>query len=209
MAVSQMRAERHPLLHRILHEIMMASILFLIVTGFYIHRPFVDGGGFLMSLTRGVHFFFAGVLIIVFVLRIITMFFGPHRDWRSFIPTGYDFKLLPKFVLYYAHIGKQPETKKKYGPLQMISYSGISLLVLFQIFSGFALNYPNGAAISWFNYGLFANAIETRLAHFIVTWTFLLFLMIHVYLAIRESFSEIKQMHLLSDGDENKEAVKE
>jgi Ni/Fe-hydrogenase 1 B-type cytochrome subunit len=186
---------------------MMASILFLIATGFYIHRPFVDGGGFLMSLTRGVHFFFAGVLILVFLLRVITMFIGPYRDWRSFFPTGYDFKLLPKFILYYAHLGKQPETKKKYNALQMITYSGILLLVLFQIFSGFALNYPNGAAISWFNYGLFANAIETRLAHFIVTWAFLLFLMIHVYLSIRENVQEIKEMHLLREEEEAEEAA--
>ena len=193
--------------HRILHEVMMASILFLIATGFYIHRPFVDGGGFLMSLTRGVHFFFAGVLIIVFLLRVITMFVGPYRDWRSFLPTFSDFKLLPRYILYYAHLGKEPETKKKYNALQMLTYSGVLILVLFQIFSGFALNYPNGAAISWFNYGLFANAIETRLAHFIVTWAFLLFLMIHVYLSIRENINEIKEMHLLREEEEAEEAA--
>jgi Ni/Fe-hydrogenase 1 B-type cytochrome subunit len=207
MGVSGLKTERHPLFHRILHEIMMASILFLIATGFYIHRPFVDGGGFLMSLTRGVHFFFAGILIIVFLLRVITMFIGPYRDWRSFIPTGYDFKLLPKFMLYYAHIGKQPETKKKYNALQMITYCGILLLVLFQIFSGFALLYPNSAAISWFNYGFFANAIETRLGHFIVTWAFLIFLMIHVYLGIRENIQEIKQIHLMRKEEETEEAA--
>ena len=32
MGVSQLREERHPLFYRILHEIIMASILFLIVT---------------------------------------------------------------------------------------------------------------------------------------------------------------------------------
>jgi len=197
MVASGLPAERHPLLYRILHEIMMASILFLIVTGFYIHRPFAEVSSFLISLTRGVHFFFAGILIVVFVLRIITMFVGPYRDWRSFIPTGYDFKLLPKFLLYYAHIGKQPQTEKKYNPMQMITYSGIFLLVVFQIFSGFALQYPDSAAISWFNFGLFANAIETRLAHYIITWAFVLFLIIHVYLSIRDNIQEVKQIHLM------------
>ncbi len=207
MGATRMQTERHPLFHRILHEIMMASILFLIVTGFYIHRPFIDGGGFLMSLTRGVHFFFAGILIIVFVLRVITMFIGPYRDWRSFIPTGYDFKLLPRFLLYYAHAGDKPETKKKYNPMQMLTYSVVFLLVLFQIFSGFALNYVNSAAMSWFNYGLFANAIETRLAHYIITWAFVLFLIIHVYLSIRENIQEMKQVHLMRKEEETEEAA--
>ena len=34
---------RHPLSFRILHEIIMASILLLIMTGYYIHLPFTGG----------------------------------------------------------------------------------------------------------------------------------------------------------------------
>ncbi|RLG93698.1 hypothetical protein DRO37_07585 [Candidatus Bathyarchaeota archaeon] len=199
---------RHPLSFRILHEIIMASILMLVVTGFYIHRPFVGGGGFLMTMTRGVHFFFAAILIITVVARIVAMFVGRNRDWRSFIPTGSDFKLLPKIIKYYAYIGKEPELKKKYNPLQMISYCLTFILIIFQIISGLALNYPD--TFGWFNYGWFNDRIDVRMAHFVVTWLFVLFLMIHVYLTIREKFSEIKEMHLLSSSEENKqELVKE
>jgi Ni/Fe-hydrogenase 1 B-type cytochrome subunit len=199
---------RHPMSFRILHELIMVSILLLIITGFYIHRPFVGGAGFLMSLMRGVHFFFAIVLIITIVARVVAMFVGKDRDWRSFIPTGADFKLLPKTINYYAYIGKEPELKKKYNPLQMISYCVVFIFIVFQILSGLALKYPDGA-LSWFNYGWLNNEIETRMAHFVVMWLIILFLMIHVYLTIREKFSEIKEMHLLSSTEENKEAVKE
>jgi Ni/Fe-hydrogenase 1 B-type cytochrome subunit len=199
---------RHPMSFRILHELIMVSILLLIITGFYIHRPFVGGGGFLMSLMRGVHFFFAIVLIITAIARIVTMFAGKDRDWRSFIPTGADFKLLPRTINYYAYAGKEPELKKKYNPLQMISYCFAFIFIVFQILSGLALKYPDGV-FSWFNYGWFNNEIEVRMAHFVVTWLFIMFLMIHVYLSIREKFSEIKEMHLLSGTEENKEAVKE
>jgi Ni/Fe-hydrogenase 1 B-type cytochrome subunit len=199
---------RHPMSFRILHELIMVSILLLIITGFYIHRPFVGGGGFLMSLMRGVHSFFAIVLIITTIVRVVAMFVGKDRDWRSFIPNGSDFKLLPKTINYYAYIGKEPELKKKYNPLQMISYCVVFIFIVFQILSGIALKYPDGP-FSWFNYGWLNNEIETRMAHFVVMWLLIMFLMIHVYLTIREKFSEIKGMHLLSESKESEEAIKE
>jgi Ni/Fe-hydrogenase 1 B-type cytochrome subunit len=186
---------RHPLAQRILHEVILTSILLLVLTGFYIHRPFIGGAGFLMSMSRGVHFFAAALLIIGVVIRIALLFFGHNRDWRSFIPTFSDIKLLPGAILYYGYIGKEPEFRKKYNPLQMISYSLVFVLVIFQILSGFALISPDAAWISWLNYGLFNNEIVTRLAHYIITWLFVLFMMIHVYLTIRENFSQIMDMH--------------
>jgi Ni/Fe-hydrogenase 1 B-type cytochrome subunit len=207
MAAIPTNESRHPMSFRILHEIIMVSIILLIITGFYIHRPFVGGGGFLMTMTRGVHFFFAAILIIAAVARVVSMFVGRDRDWRSFFPTGADLKLLPKIINYYAYIGEEPELKKKYNPLQMISYCLAFILIVFQIVSGLALKYPDGA-FSWFNYGLFNNEIQVRMAHFVVNWLFVMFLMIHVYLTIREKFSEIKEMHLLSSTDDDKKLVK-
>ena len=187
--------ERHPLIFRILHEVILTSILILVLTGFYIHRPFVDGGGFLMSLVRGTHFLFAAVLVIGTVLRVIVMFVGRNRDWSSFIPSFSDLGRLPRTLAYYAHIGKKPDLKKKYNPLQMFSYCIIFLLVIFQIISGFTLQYPDGW-LSWLSYGIFANEVQVRIAHYVVNWAFILFMMIHVYLTIRENFKEIADMHL-------------
>ena len=202
MAASRIEEIRHPVVFRILHLLIVLSVVLLIITGFYIHRPFVGGGGFLMSLVRGVHFFAAAVLIIAAVWRIIGMFFGRNRDWRSFIPTFADIKLLPNTINYYAYLSEEPEIKKKYNPLQMISYSLVFVLVVFQIVSGFALQYPDGW-LSWFNYSLFNNEIQVRMAHFIVNWLFVMFLMIHVYLGIREKFDEIKEMYMLPEAEES------
>jgi Ni,Fe-hydrogenase I cytochrome b subunit len=47
------------------------------------------------------------------------------------------------------------------------------------------------------HYGLFNNEIQVRLAHYIVTWAFVLFLMIHIYLSIREGLQEMKDIHLV------------
>lgn len=204
MAESQIQAERHPISYRILHLVIMAAILTLIITGFYIHRPFIGGGGFLMSLTRGVHFFAAGVLIIGVVLRVLGMFWGRNRDWQSFILNGEDVKLIPQVISHYLHLRDMPELKKKYNPMQMMTYSGIFLLAVFQIITGFALLYPEGW-LGFINYGIFNNEIETRIAHYIVTWLFVLYLMIHLYMAIRENFPEIKVMHLMGEEEAAKE----
>jgi Ni/Fe-hydrogenase 1 B-type cytochrome subunit len=155
----------------------------------------------LMALTRGVHFFAAGILMITVVLRLLGMFFGPYRDWSFFIGSSEDLKLMPKVIAHYLHLGPMPELKKKYNPLQMITYSGAFLFIIFQIISGFALLYPEGW-FGWFNYGLFNNEIEARLAHYIVTWVFLLFLMIHVYLGVREGLQEMKEVHLMRRSEE-------
>jgi len=39
----------------------------------------------------------------------------------------------------------------------------------------------------------------------VVTWLFIMFIMIHVYLTIREKFSEIKEMHLLTSTEEKED----
>jgi Ni/Fe-hydrogenase 1 B-type cytochrome subunit len=208
MASATNNQARHPMSFRILHELIMWSIVLLTITGFYIHSPFVGGAGFLMAMVRGVHFFFAIILIVATIWRVIGMFAGKNRDWRSFIPTGSDFKLLPKIINYYAYIGPEPSLKKKYNPLQMLSYCLAFVLIVFQIISGLALKWPESSAWRWFNYGFFNNEIEARMAHFVVMWLFIMFLMIHVYLTVREKFQEIKEMHLLSSAEETDEKVK-
>jgi len=197
MAVSQLRVVRHPLAYRVLHELRMTSILILVISGFYIHRPFIaDGAGFLMSLMRGVHFFAAGILIIVVLLRILGTFSGPFRDWPSFIPHRGDLRLIPKVLAYYLHLGPMPDITRKYNSFQMLTYIWLLLLVLFQIITGFVLQYPDGW-LSWFTYGIFNNEIAVRLAHYILTWLFLLFILIHTYMGIRESSHMMKEIHLL------------
>jgi Ni/Fe-hydrogenase 1 B-type cytochrome subunit len=208
MAKTTSTQARHPLSFRILHELIMWSIVALALTGMYIHEPFVAGGGFLMGMMRGVHNLFAIILIIAAVTRVVMMFVGRNRDWRSFLPTGSDFKLLGHTINYYAYISDEPKLTKKYNPLQMVSYCLAFVLVLFQIISGLALKYVT--AFSWFNYGWFGNPIEVRMGHFIVTWLFIMFIMVHVYLTIREKFYEIREMHLYGrETAEEPETVKE
>jgi Ni/Fe-hydrogenase 1 B-type cytochrome subunit len=200
MAQSQDTKARHPMVNRILHWIIMVSIILLALTGFYIHAPFISNGvGFLMAMMRGVHFAAAGILAIAFIVRVIWMLVGPRCDWKNFIVGFRDMLLLPKVLLHYAHIAKKPVIVKKYNPLQMLAYCFAYILVLFQIITGFALQYPDGI-LRPITYSVFGNVVNLRVAHYIVSWVFVIFIMIHVYMAIRESFEDVKEMQLFSKG---------
>jgi Ni,Fe-hydrogenase I cytochrome b subunit len=83
----------------------------------------------------------------------------------------------------------------------MISYCVVFVLVIFQILSGFALQYPDGW-FSWLNYGIFNNEINTRIAHYVVNWLLVFFMIIHVYMNIRENVEEMKAVHLMRRSEE-------
>jgi len=204
MTNSESQEMRHPPVFRTLHAIIMWSILLLVATGFYIHYPFVDGQGFLMSLARGVHFLFAAILIVSGIIRIIMMFVGKNRDWSSLLLSFRDLALMPKFLAHYLHLCKEPELSKKYNPLQMTAYFGVFILIVFQILSGLALLFPDGF-MAWFNYGIFQNEYTSRIWHYIINWSFVIFLMIHLYLGIRqgrvEEAKDIKQMHSVKEAE--------
>jgi len=203
MANSDVQQKRHPLVFLILLRLTLVSVLFLIVTGFYIHYPIIsNGGGFLMSLMRGVHFFAAGILTISVALRVILMFIGKNRDWSSFLPNFRDIALVPKVICHYMHLCDMPEISKKYNPLQMMTYTAVFLLAILQIFFGFALMYPDGW-LAWLNYGIFGTEVNTRIAHYIINWVFVLFLVVHTYLAIRDSFKDTKEVFMVEGGEKD------
>ena len=202
MADTKEIQSRHPLIFRILHSTLMISILVLVVTGLYIHKPFTaTGWGMMMSMMRGVHFFAAGVLTITVGLRILGMFARRYGDWKDFVPSGGDLKSLPKVIAYYAHLAGEMGSYTKYNALQKIVYGGVFVVAIVQILLGFAIQYVEGW-LRFINYGIFVSEVHTRVLHYILTWAFILFLVIHVYMAIRENFEEMKTMHLMQDPEE-------
>ena len=82
----------------------------------------------------------------------------------------------------------------------MIAYLVIFLVIVFQIILGFALMFPEGR-LAGLNYGLFGSEVNTRIAHYIVNWVFVLFLIVHTYLAIRDSFAETKEVFMVEGSE--------
>ena len=182
---------------RINHWSMAISILLLIITGFYIGRPFTIGAGetwqkFFTGKVRLVHLLFGLILTVLFIWRIYLAFFSRfHADWKDFF-AWLDFKNVIKQIKFYMLISTEmPEHTGLYGTLQSAAYGFLLILVFLVVVTGLilygALHQAGMAALIC---GIF-RPIETmlgglagvRFIHHVLTWGFVLFIIVHTYLA--------------------------
>jgi len=182
--------------NRILHWIRALVITGLIITGFYIADPFLSSKGssdkLLFAEWAQWHYIFGFILISGGLLRIYLFFFG--RDSKGELRSLKDVFSLRSWIIQlksYFFIG---ELHKKgiYGPLQFITYFGITVLVIVASVTGLILYVhvyhlgvgsflyePMRAIEAWM--GGLANV---RLIHHITMWGYLIFIPIHIYLVI-------------------------
>jgi Ni/Fe-hydrogenase b-type cytochrome subunit len=189
---------------RAMHWAAALSILVLIVTGFYIGRPyFIVSHGeasdhFVMGWMRFLHFAAAGVLVATAVVRVYWLFAGnPFERWRALFPVfPRDWINMWKQVKFYLMI--RPEKAPHYmghNPLQQLTYTGVYLVGAIMVATGFALYgqaQPGGFFYTVFGWiaPVFGGIQIVRFVHHVLTWVFLIFIPIHVYLAIRSDLLE-------------------
>jgi Ni/Fe-hydrogenase 1 B-type cytochrome subunit len=183
---------------RAMHWIAAACIVVLAVTGFYIGRPYFYTSGsatdqFLMGRFRFAHFAAAAVLVATGILRVYWLFAGNKFErWRALFPVHKpDWQNLLKVVRAYLFI-RVEEAPQYLGhnPLQQLSYTGIYVLAVAQVCTGFylyGLADPGGfffTAFAWVG-SLLGGAQIVRFVHHVGTWLWLMFIPIHVYLTVR------------------------
>jgi Ni/Fe-hydrogenase b-type cytochrome subunit len=188
---------------RAMHWIAVFSILTLVVTGLYIGGPYFVAGResrdpFIMGWMRFAHFAAAAALVATGIVRVYWLFAGNRFERLSAL-----FPLRPrhwanmwKQVKYYFMI--QPEKAPHYlghNPLQQLSYTGVYLMTLVMVVTGFAMygqSDPNGFFYKVFNWvGIVMGGMPVvRFVHHVTTWLFLTFIPLHVYLAIRADYLE-------------------
>ncbi len=188
---------------RAMHWAAAGSIVVLVVTGFYIGKPYFIVGGetsahFLMGWVRFLHFAAAGVFVATAIIRAYWLFAGNQFErWRALFPiTRADWVNLVKQVRFYLMI--QPEKAPQYlghNPLQQLSYTGLYALALAQVVTGFAMYGQSRPGGFWYVlFGWIAPFLggiqEVHFVHHVLTWAFLIFVPIHVYLALRADLLE-------------------
>lgn len=188
---------------RAMHWIAVLSLLVLVVTGFYIGQPYFMTGGeasshFLMGWVRFAHFTAAGVLVMTAIVRMYWLFMGNRYERLAalFPVRRRDWVNLGRMVKFYLMI--RPEQAPKYlghNPLQQLSYTLIYAAAAVMVVTGFALYgqaNPDGLIYSLTNWigPLFGGMPVVRFVHHVLTWAFLIFIPIHVYLAIRADHLE-------------------
>jgi len=203
--------EAHPLPFVITHWINLCSMVFLTLSGFYIHYPIF--GGF-MGLAKGTHIFWAFVLVINLLVRLVMMFFVKDaimpdtrevdKDYKNWLPQAANRHQLGPWVKYYLFLKKDHPISAKYGVLQKIAYIVTPFLILAAAYTGFCLWGPTSmwpffyAGTVWiaglFNLGGGGDPMGVRIAHYWIMWVILIFTAAHVYLANIYNFAPSKMI---------------
>lgn len=187
---------------RFLHWVRAFMIIFLIASGFYIAYPFLQPNanseptGFLQAYSRAFHCIAGFVLICASIFRVYLFFFARSSNpERTSILQVFNPIIWFKTIGAYLFIAHHPHIKGAYNPLQFCTYLMLGILTLVICVTGVSL-YSNvyhsglGAfSAAWFGWveivcGGLANV---RAIHHIVTWVFIIFIPVHIYLVIWNS----------------------
>ena len=188
---------------RAMHWAAAVAIVALVVTGFYIGQPYFMTGGeasdhFLMGTMRFVHFAAAGVLVATGIVRIYWLFAGNRYERLPalFPMKPRDLRNMVEQVKHYLMLRSEKAPHYLgHNPLQQLAYTGVYLLTLLMVFTGFylyGLHNPGGFffnAFAWVG-TLLGGAQVVRFVHHVGTWAFLIFIPLHVYLGIRADVTE-------------------
>ncbi|MDR1013422.1 MAG: cytochrome b/b6 domain-containing protein [Coriobacteriales bacterium] len=194
--------QAHPLVYVLTHWINLVSMLVLIFTGFYIHFPFFAG---FMGIARGAHLFFAFILVANMLFRVVSAFFvksaptgGTRKtdyDWKGFLPQKDNRHQLGAWIKYYLFFKKEHPLGAKYGVPQKIVYVLVPVLILLIAFTGLCLWAPTSvvgpfAAVN----ALVGGVVVMRIVHFFFMFVFIIFMLLHAYLANVEGIAPTKMM---------------
>lgn len=184
---------------RLNHWLMAAAIIVLIVTGFYIAYPWTIYKGettdkFFMADVTFWHALSGIALLLLFVWRMYLAFFSRFRpDWKDYIAWT-DWRCMYHQIRYYLLIEMEepPHGECIYGPVQSLTYLVLWVFISAVIITGFILmgaNHHTGLSAAGYYifkpfFKLMGNSLATvRFIHHILTWFFILFIMVHVYMA--------------------------
>lgn len=170
---------KHYFPQMVAHWANLVSITFLVITGLYIHYPFTAG---VMGPMRIVHFLAAFLFTANIVYRLYYAFFGRHKDYFEFKP---ELNKLLSVAKYYAFLGPEQHSEGKYNALQKLTYIIIPLLIIFQAVTGFAMAWPEGMLAGFVK--VTGGLANLRAIHYLGTWVFISFTLIHAYMVFFEA----------------------
>lgn len=187
---------------RIWHWVNALSITTLALTGYFIGSPLPSVPGeasdnFLMGYIRFAHFAAGYVLAVGFLFRIYWAFMGNHHARQLFMPPLLSRNFWAGVwheIKWYAFMVKEPRKYTGHNPLAVIVMHVLFLwMLIFMIVTGFAL-YGEGTGMGSWQYELFSSWViplfgqsqDVHTWHHLVMWALVCFVIIHVYVAIRE-----------------------
>jgi Ni/Fe-hydrogenase 1 B-type cytochrome subunit len=186
---------------RIWHWVNVLAITVLCVTGYFIGVPLPTMPGeasdhYLMGYIRFAHFAAGYIMAVGLLGRAYWALVGNHHArelfWVPLFQKAYWAEVF-KMLLWYLFIIPKPNQYVGHNPLARLAmFSGYLMLSIFMIVTGFALYSEGAGAGSWQDslFGwvipLFGQSQDVHTWHRMGMWAMVIFVMLHVYAAIRE-----------------------
>jgi len=136
------------------------------------------------------HFFFMWLFVINGILYVAyTLFSG---EWRYLVPRSPTvFRDALHVALYDFHIRKERPPQDKYNAAQQVAYSGIVVMGILSVITGFAIYKP--VQLGWL--ATLCGGYQTaRLIHFGLTIGYVLFFLVHVVQVIMAGWNNFRSM---------------
>lgn len=194
---------------RVWHWVNALSITLLAITGYLVANPLPSLSGeasdhFLMGYIRFVHFAAAYVFAVGFLGRIYWALVGNRYSRQLFrlpLHRMTFWKELLHEVRWYAFLEKEPKKYVGHNPLaHLFMVAIITVGGAIMLLTGFALYAEQTGLGSWQDrlFGwlipLLGQSQDVRLWHHWGMWVIVVFVMLHVYVAIREDIVSRQSM---------------
>ncbi|GGP44470.1 Ni/Fe-hydrogenase, b-type cytochrome subunit [Shewanella algicola] len=180
---------------RIFHWLRALAILVLVITGFYISWPFLvapeSSDVLVQGWIRFAHIVFGFLLTSITLVRFYLFFFSRNNIERKSFKDVMSVNSWIVQLKSYFWMGNLHKSGV-YGPLQFMTYVAISFAALIVCITGLVL-YANvyhlgvggllGGVSDWLT-ALCGGLANLRTFHHYLTWAFIIFVVIHVYMAV-------------------------
>lgn len=184
---------------RITHWVNVLCITVLVLTGLYIHYPFVKHNPvdhpYMMGSVRYIHYVTGMIFTTSILVRLWWAFAGnKYAHIRTFYNpfNKEDRSYIISYFKYYCFLERKPKHVLTHNPMAQYAYIGIFLFFVFQIFSGFALwsqANPDGTLHSMFGFMFSIMSNQwMRYIHYFSIFIVGVFLMAHIYAAVLVDF---------------------
>ncbi|UWU25721.1 Ni/Fe-hydrogenase, b-type cytochrome subunit (plasmid) [Rhizobium sp. CB3060] len=186
---------------RLWHWINAFCILVLALTGYFIGSPLPAVPGeasvnFLMGYIRFAHFAAGQILAVALILRIYWVFVGNVHARQIFYVPFWSGRFRSEWLhelRFYTFLTGNALKYAGHSPLsQSVMFLMFTLPLIFMVITGFAL-YGEGIGHDSWEYRLFGwlfwlspNSQAVHTFHHLGMWVILIFVMIHIYVAVRE-----------------------
>ncbi len=179
------------ILLRLFHWMFALSIVFLVVTGFYINTPWTNtmiegSASFPMATMRYIHFIAAYTFSAAVAIRLFLYIFGNAQERvLDILPvTGRNINNLFMTLLQYSYISDKHDSRLGHNILAGLTYLFTFFAAIFMIVSGFYMLFPEASFWAGWGVMIFGSQQFARYIHHILMWWFMIFAGIHIYLVI-------------------------